>query len=116
MTGIQILEPGMTLRFSDKPKCLNGKIAVEITRHGKEPSMELISVRTLKRDPKRYTKCNAILDQDGDIIAHEFIYKTYEHVGNKVFTKCEIIVLPTQTGLIKTLLRNSPVKIIHLNK
>lgn len=106
----------MTLRFSDKPECLNSKIAVEITRHGKEPSMELISIRTLKRDPKRYTKCNAILDQDGDVIAHEFIYKTSECIGNKVFTNCEIIVLPTQTGLIKTLLRNLPVKIIHLNK
>lgn len=26
-----ILEPGMTLRFSDKPECLNG-IAVEVSR------------------------------------------------------------------------------------
>lgn len=111
-----LLIPNAILRFPEKPEYFNGKIAVEITRHGKEPSMELISIRTLKRDPKRYTKCNAILDQDGDVIAHEFIYKTSEHVGNKVFTKCEIIVLPTQTGLIKTLLRNLPVKIIHLNK
>lgn len=111
-----LLIPNVTLRFPEKPECLNGKIAVEITRHGKEPSMELVSIRTLKRDPKRYTKCNAIIDQDGDVIAHEFIYKTSEHVGNKVFTKCEIIVLPTQTGFIKTLLRNSPVKIIRLNK
>jgi hypothetical protein len=113
---MKALEPGMVIRFPEKLECLNGKIAVEITRHGKEPSMELISVRTLKRDPKRYTKCNAILDQDGDVVAHEFIYKTSECIGNKVFTKCEIIVLPTHTGLIKTLLRNSPVKIIHLNK
>lgn len=101
-----LLIPNAILRFPEKPEYTldkNGlrQVKCEVIRPGQSSATMSIPINSLHMRNNNirllwdipHTECHEILDKNGCVIAHEYINKHSHHVGNKVFTTCEITIM-----------------------
>lgn len=120
---MKALEPGMILRFPKKPEYTldkNGlrQVKCEVIRPEQSSTTVSIPINSLRMRNNNirlpwdipHTECHEILDENGCIIAHEYINKHSYRVENKVFTTCEITVRPTEYGLLDYIVNSGPIR------